>query len=362
MKIPFLDLKATNSIYQKQFVEVFSQKIESGWYVLGEDVILFEKKFAAYCGVKHCIGVANGLDALILILKAYNFPPHAEILVPANTYIATILAITNVGLRPVLVEPLLDTYLINPKAIEQHITPNTKAILLTHLYGKCCDIQPIRAIADKHGLKIFEDAAQAHGASYLNKKAGSLSDAAGFSFYPSKNLGALGDGGAITTNNDEIAAKIRGLRNYGSSQKYIFDQQGINSRLDEIQAAFLNLKLEKLDEENAYRRYLAKLYLSNIKHSAIVLPPHQTIEDDAWHLFVVRCAQRDQLKAYLAEKGVGTDIHYPVAPHQQKAFEHWNTLHLPITEQIHQEVLSLPLNTALSVQEIEYIIDVINQF
>jgi dTDP-4-amino-4,6-dideoxygalactose transaminase len=336
--------------------------VSSGWYILGENLKQFETEFAQYCGVKHCIGVANGLDALTIILKASEFPANSEIIVPANSYIATILSVSNANLIPIPVEPNLDDYLIDCQAIERSITSKTKAILVTHLYGKCCEMDEIIDLARKYNLQVFEDAAQAHGAFYKGIKAGNLSDGAGFSFYPSKNLGAMGDAGAITTNDDALADKIKALRNYGSSQKYVFDYQGNNSRLDEIQAAILSLKLPNLDIENDYRRKIAKRYLTEIINPKIILPNQDSVDNDAWHLFIIRTEEREKLRLFLSEKGIGTEVHYPVAPHKQLAYKKWQNLSLPITEKIHQQVLSLPLNVALTDIEISYIIRNINQF
>ncbi|WP_310587390.1 DegT/DnrJ/EryC1/StrS family aminotransferase [Flectobacillus longus] len=362
MIIPFLSLQNTNKPYHDDLIRIFAEKLEKGWFILGQELTEFENRFASYCETNFCLGVANGLDALTIILKAYKYPPQSEIIVPANTYIATILAVINAGLKPVLVEPLLDTYLIDSNQLEQAITKKTKAILLTHLYGKCCEMTAIQAVATKYQLQIFEDAAQAHGATYLGIKAGNLGDAAGFSFYPSKNLGALGDGGAITCNDESLAHEYRQLRNYGSSQKYVFDEIGLNSRLDEIQAAFLSLKLQYLDSENVYRQKIARNYLEQINNPSIVLPPSNSIDKDVWHLFVIRTEKRDKLRTYLAQQGIGTDIHYPVPPHKQKALSEFNHLCFPITEKIHQEVLSIPLNPTLQEVEIEYIIEKINYF
>jgi dTDP-4-amino-4,6-dideoxygalactose transaminase len=360
--IPFLDLKLINLEYEESINEVLAKKVSSGWYILGEEVKTFEKSFAHYCETKHCIGVANGLDALVLLLKASDFPKGSEILVPSNTYIATILGISLAGLTPVLVEPDINTYLIDPEKIEEKITSNTKAILVVHLYGKCCEMEPINEIAQKNNLKVFEDAAQSHGAIYQNKKAGNLSDGAGFSFYPTKNLGAMGDAGAITTNDDNLASRIRALRNYGSGEKYIFDAQGINSRLDEIQAAILSVKLPHLDSENIIRRSIAKRYLTEIHNPVINLPFSGTVDKDAWHLFVVRTRDRNKFREYLIQNKIGTDIHYPVAPHKQLAYKEWNNDSYPISEKIHQEILSLPLNTTLTEEEVSYIIEKINQY
>ena len=362
MLIPFLSLKATNQIYELQILKIVSEILNKGWYILGERLLQFESEFAKYCGVKHCIGVANGLDALTILLKAAEFPPNSEILVPANSYIATILSVSNANFTPIPIEPLLDNYLIDYQAIKKAITPKTKAIIVTHLYGKCCEMNVINDLAHEHNLKVFEDAAQAHGATYRGRKAGNLSDGAGFSFYPSKNLGAMGDAGAITTNDDAFAERIRALRNYGSNEKYVFDYQGYNSRMDEIQAAILSIKLPNLEADNAYRRQLAERYLTEITNPKIMLPPSDSIENDAWHLFVIRVKNRDKFRLFMSEKGVGTDVHYPIAPHKQWAYKQWAELDLPITEKIHQEVVSLPLNIALTAEEISYIIQYVNQF
>ena len=362
MLIPFLSLKSTNQIYVPQISKIVSEILNQGWYILGERLLQFESEFAQYCGVKHCIGVANGLDALTILLKSSEFPPNSEILVPANSYIATILSVSNANFTPIPIEPLLDNYLIDYQAIKKAITPKTKAILVTHLYGKCCEMNVINELAHEHNLKVFEDAAQAHGATYRGRKAGNLSDGAGFSFYPSKNLGAMGDAGAITTNDDAFAERIRAMRNYGSNAKYVFDYQGYNSRMDEIQAAILSIKLPNLEADNLYRRQLAERYLTEITNPKIMLPPSDSIENDAWHLFVIRVKDRDKFRLFMSEKGVGTDVHYPIAPHKQLAYKEWIELYLPITEKIHQEVVSLPLNNALTAQEISYIIQYVNQF
>ena len=362
MKISFLSLKAINQVYESEIVKIVSEILQQGWYILGERLNQFEVEFAQYCGTKHCIGVANGLDALTILLKASEFPPNSEIIVPANSYIATILAVSNANLIPVPVDPILDNYLIDCQAIEKAITPKTKAILVTHLYGKCCEMNAINDFARKHNLKVFEDAAQAHGATYEDKKAGNLSDGAGFSFYPSKNLGAMGDAGAITTNDNDLAERIRALRNYGSTEKYVFNYQGYNSRMDEIQAAILSIKLPNLDIENDYRKRIAERYLTEIKNPKIILPPSDTINNDVWHLFVIRVEERDKCRLFLSEKGIETTIHYPIAPHKQLAYKEWEMLFLPITEKIHQEVVSLPLNIALTASEISYIIDWVNKY
>ncbi|MDZ7900392.1 MAG: DegT/DnrJ/EryC1/StrS family aminotransferase [Arcicella sp.] len=362
MKIPFLSLKATNQVYEEQITQAVTAVVASGWYILGERLKQFEEDFAKYCDVKHCIGVANGLDALTILLKASDFPADSEIIVPANSYIATMLAVSNANLTPVPVEPCLDTYLIDYQLIEKSITIKTKAILVTHLYGKCCDMDEINAIAQKHNLKVFEDAAQAHRATYNGKKAGNLSDGASFSFYPSKNLGAMGDAGAITTNDDTLAERIKALRNYGSFQKYVFDYQGYNSRLSEMQAAILSVKLPYLASENTIRQNIAKRYLVEIQNPKIILPPAETVDNDVWHLFVVRVDERDNFRKYLSENGIGTDVHYPIAPHKQLAYLDWANLQLPKTEKIHETVVSLPLNATLTPEEVSYIIKIVNEY
>ncbi len=361
-KIPFLDLKLVNKPYEKEINAALKSVVTSGWFVLGEEVKKFEKSFAEFCGVKHCIGVANGLDALVLLLKASNFPPDSEIIVSSNTYIASILAITLAGYKPILVEPDLETYLIDPAKIEEKISRNTKAILVVHLYGKCCEMEPVSKVAQRYDLKVFEDAAQSHGAMYQGKRAGNLGDGAGFSFYPTKNLGAMGDAGAITTNDDVLAERLRATRNYGSGKKYVFDYQGLNSRLDELQAVILNIKLPHLESENFIRQKIANRYLSELRNTKIILPPANTINQDAWHLFVVRVEDRDKFRKYLHENGIGSDVHYPIAPHKQLAFREWNNRTFAIAEQIHEEVVSIPLNVVLSENEVSYIIEKINNY
>lgn len=362
--IPFLDLKKYNDRFTDQINEAVKKVIDNGWYILGEEVNNFEKEFSSYCGVKHCISVANGLDALHLILKAYEFEPDDEVIVPANTFIATMLAVKSNGLNPILVEPDDRTFNLDPFLIEKSITSKTKAIIAVHLYGQIANMDEIKAIASKYGLKVIEDAAQSHGAMYHGKKSGNLGDAAGFSFYPGKNLGALGDGGAITTNDDTLADKIRAYRNYGSIQKYVHTYLGINSRLDEIQAAILRVKLQHLDADNARRRAVAKLYLENIDNDLVNLPFPQNDSElsHVWHLFVIRSRYRDQLKTYLYENGVETHIHYPIPPHRQAAFQEWNQYSYPITERIHEEVLSLPISPVIADEQIEKVVHVINNF
>lgn len=360
--IPFLDLKRLNESHQCRIVDVTQRVVDSGWYILGREVERFEQAFAAYCGTRHCVGVANGLDALTLVLKAWNYPPGSEVIVPANAYIASVLSVTLAGLVPVWAEPDPRTYLLDPLRIEQAVTARTRAILPVHLYGRCCDMSTINDIAARHGLTVLEDAAQAHGAVYGSKQAGNLGNAAGWSFYPTKNLGALGDAGAITTNDDALADRLRALRNYGSVQKYVNDQVGHNSRLDEFQAAILAAKLPFLNAENERRRSLARLYLTGIANPDVLLPPADQIGQDVWHLFVVRHPRRDALRAYLRERGIATDVHYPIPPHRQQAYASENHRSLPISEQVHREVVSLPLNPILTDNEARYVIETINAF
>jgi dTDP-4-amino-4,6-dideoxygalactose transaminase len=360
--IPFLDLKQINAPHEEAIREALLKVLESGWYVLGKELQLFEEQFAAYCGSDCCVGVANGLDALQLTLQAYDFPPESEIMIPANTYIASILSVSFLKLKPVWIEPDPTTMLIDPDLIEQKITPKTRAILPVHLYGRSCDMTAIRSVAHRYGLKVITDSAQAHGARHRGQKSAILGDASAFSFYPTKNLGALGDAGAVVTSDRALAEKIRYLRNYGSMQKYINTYQGINSRLDEMQAAVLNAKLPHLDAENAYRRQIAHRYLQGITLPDLTLPPADQVEEDVWHLFVVRHPRRDALVNYLTDKGIQTNVHYPLPIHKQEAYREYNQLSLPLTEQIHREVVSLPLNTALTSEQTEYIIRTINQF
>ena len=360
--IPFLDLARINEPHQDRIRQAMERVLQSGWFVLGQEVEAFERQFADYCQTKHCIGVANGLDALTLVLKAWAFRAGSEVLVASNAYIASVLSITHAGFTPVFVEPDPHTQLIDPTRIEQAISPKTKAILTVHLYGRCCDMDPIHALAKRYNLRVLEDAAQAHGAVYKQQRAGNAGDAAAWSFYPSKNLGALGDAGAITTNDDALAEQLRALRNYGSAQKYVNDYIGHNSRLDELQAAILLAKLPFLADENNRRKALARMYLTGLQLPDLTLPPADQVEQDVWHLFVVRYPQRDSLRDYLHERGIGTDVHYPTPPHQQRAYANMSHLLLPIAEQLHREVLSLPLNPTLTNSEVLYIIDIINQF
>jgi len=357
--IKFLDLKKVNDAHGEEISAAIQRVLDSGWYLLGEEVSSFEREFADYCGTKHCLGVANGLDALILILMAYRELGVMEegdgVIVPANTYIASILAISRAGLKPILVEPDERTYNIDPNLVEAAITEKTKAIMAVHLYGQCADMDRICAIAKKHGLKVIEDAAQAHGATYRGVKTGALGDAAGFSFYPGKNLGALGDGGAVTTHDGQLAEVITALRNYGSHEKYHNKYKGMNSRLDEIQAAVLRVKLKTLDEDTEKRRKVAEAYLSGLDYalgcksqsSGLILPYVADYGTPAWHLFVVRTSKRDELAEHLKEEGIQTVIHYPVPPHRQPAYPELGGQSFPLTEAIHREVLSLPISPCL---------------
>ena len=364
--IPFLDLKEINLRNKQAFLDVVEEVLESGWFILGDKVKKFENEFAQYCGTKYCIGVANGLDALILILEAYKelgvLQEGDEVIVPANTYIASIIAISKARLVPVLVEPNLDDYLIDITQIEKAITHRTKAILPVHLYGQLCNMPVINAIAKKHNLKVIEDSAQSHGATLESKRSGNLGDASGFSFYPGKNLGALGDGGAITTNDEALATTLFALRNYGSHVKYQHLYIGINSRLDEIQAGFLSIKLKQLDADNARRKEIADQYLSGIKNPLIVLPILHNKEAHVWHLFVVRVSDRANFQDYLQQNNIQTVIHYPVAPHKQEAYKKLVTEELPITEVIHQTVISLPISSIITINESLKIIEIVNKY
>ncbi|MBE6391584.1 MAG: DegT/DnrJ/EryC1/StrS family aminotransferase [Lentisphaerae bacterium] len=360
--IKFLDLHKINERFRTEIDSKIKQVLDSGWYLLGEQDKTFEKHFAEYCGVKHCIGCANGLDALTLIIRAYGFGAGDEIIVPANTYIASILAISENGCTPVLVEPESGTFNIDPDLIEEKITSNTKAILVVHLYGQAVRMDKIRALAAKYDLKIIEDSAQAHGAIYQGKRTGSLGDASGFSFYPGKNLGCMGDGGAVTTNDDELAARVRAIANYGSEKKYHNMFKGMNSRLDEIQAAILDVKLKYLDADNARRREIARYYRDNIKNPEIILPQTYDEASHVWHVFVVRVKNRENFQQYLADNGVQSLIHYPIPPHKQGAYREWNELSFPVTEMIHQEVVSLPISPVMTDDEVEKVAAVINKF
>ena len=364
--IPFLDLKQINAQYRAELIEACTKVIDGGWYIQGNECKEFDIEFAQYCGAKYAIGVANGLDALILILRAYKemgiINDGDEVIVPSNTYIASILAISQNNLVPVLVEPDINTYLIDPSKIEEKITSKTKAILPVHLYGQTCEMDEINKIAKKYNLKVIEDSAQSHGAYYKTKRSGNLGDASGFSFYPGKNLGALGDGGAVTTNDEELANTIKALGNYGSHKKYENLYKGTNSRLDEIQSAMLRIKLRYLDDEVNKRRAIANYYLENIKNENIILPTLRAEDNHVWHLFVIRTKNRYELQKHLLDNGIQTLIHYPLAPHKQEAYKEWNNEEYLISEQIHDEVLSLPISGVLSFEDTKKVIKIINEF
>lgn len=361
MKVPFLDLKATYLELKEELDEAYHRVMESGWYVLGSEVEAFEAEFASYCGARHCIGVGNGLDALHLILRAMDIGPGDEVIVPANTYIATWLAVSYSGAKPVPVEPDEKTYNINPALIESVITEKTKAILPVHLYGQPADMDSVLEVARKYGLRVIEDAAQAHGAKYKRKRVGSLGDAAGFSFYPGKNLGAMGDGGAVTTKDDMLAEKVRILRNYGSKVKYQNEVKGYNTRLDELQASLLRVKLRKLDEWNARRQVVAEHYLCALEStSEFVLPVVPEWTDPAWHLFVVRHLKRSALQAWLKDCGIGTLIHYPIPPHASAAYaEEFAGVRLPLSEQLGRTVLSLPIGPHLRIDHAAQVVEMV---
>ena len=373
MGIKFLDLHKINERFRGEMDVATKRVLDSGWYLLGNEIERFETIFSSYCGVKHCIGVANGLDALKLIIRAYGFGVGDEIIVPANTYIASILAISDNGCTPVLVEPKWETRLIDEDLIEQAITPRTKAIMVVHLYGRVMNMTKVWAIAKKYGLRVIEDSAQAHGAMFNGRRTGNLGDASGFSFYPGKNLGCLGDGGAVTTNDDDLAAKVRALRNYGSDVKYHFPYRGTNSRLDEIQAAWLDVKLPHLDADNIRRAEIAARYCAEINNAFIELPRLPPVQlatlnsqlstlSHVWHVFAVTCPKRDEFQKYLADRGVQTVIHYPIPPHKQLCYAEWNDRSYPITERIHREILSLPISPVLTDEEVGEVIAAVNRF
>lgn len=365
--IPFLDLKSINLRDKELFVNACSEVIDSGWFIRGEQVSSFEKKFADYCGADFCVGVANGLDALVLIFEGYKIKGDLqdgdEVIVPSNTYIASILAITRAGLKPVLVEPDPKTFNLDPREIERSISERTKAILHVHLYGQLSHAQEVQEICHEHGLKFIEDAAQAHGATWSGKKSGNMGDAAGFSFYPGKNLGALGDGGAITSSDNELMEIVRAIANYGSHKKYEHIYKGTNSRLDEIQAAMLSLKLEQLDRDNEHRRKIAERYDNEINNELIVLPklPAQR-EAHVWHIYATRCLERDRFMEHMNKEGVQTLIHYPIPPHQQGAYSEWAGTSFPLAEEIHAQELSLPIGPTMSKEHVDQVIQAVNIF
>lgn len=365
--IKFLDLQKINAQYETEINQAIKEVVNSGWYILGKSVTEFEQNFATYSGAKHCIGVANGLDALVLILQGYielgRLKKGDEVIVPANTFIATILAVSKVGCVPVLVEPNEASFLLSADNMEAHISAKTGAIMPVHLYGQLADMSAINALAKKHNLLVIEDAAQAHGAKDNGQIAGSCADAAGFSFYPGKNLGALGDGGAITTNDDDLAAIVRVLRNYGSEKKYHNKVIGINSRLDELQAAILDVKLVHLDKDTEQRRQIAKRYSTEITNPNIQLPEWDLEKlNHVFHLYVIRCTNRTKLQAYLNQNEIQTIVHYPIPPHKQVAYKEWNDLSFPLTEQIHEEVLSLPISPVMTEEEVTKVIKTLNTY
>ena len=360
--IKFLDLEKVNNRFRDEIDSRISRILDKGWYLQGEENETFSNNFAKYCGTKYCIGVANGLDALNLIIKAFDFGLGDEIIVPANTYIATILAISQNGCTPVLVEPDINTYNINPDLIEEKITDKTKAIIIVHLYGQAVQMEKIWDLAKKYNLKVIEDSAQAHGAFYKSKRVGNLSDASAFSFYPGKNLGCMGDGGCVTTNNEELAAKIKAIANYGSDRKYHHIYKGINSRLDEIQAAVLDVKLKYLDKDNEKRREVSKYYRDNIQNPKIILPKVYNENSHVWHIFAVRTQERDKFQKYLQDNDIQTIIHYPTPPHKQGAYKEWNNLSFPISEEIHKTIISLPISPVMTIEEIKKVVEVINEY
>lgn len=364
--IKFLDLQKITQKYSEEIHEAVNRVIDSGWYLQGKENEKFEANYAAYIGTKYAIGCANGLDALIWIFRAYVemgvMALGDEVIVPANTYIASILAITENGLKPVLIEPSIETYQIDDKKIEKAITGRTKAILIVHLYGQCAYTDRIGELCRKYGLKLIEDNAQAHGCKFGTQKTGSLGDAAGHSFYPGKNLGAFGDAGAVTTNDGELAKVVRTVANYGSQKKYVFKYCGRNSRLDEIQAAVLDVKLKYLDEDVALRKQIAKYYIDNIKNPEIITPTVRNWDAHVFHIFTIRCKHRNELQMFLADNGVQTIIHYPTPPHKQECYREWNNLSFPITEQIHNEELSLPISPMIKMEEVRKVVDILNEW
>lgn len=364
--IQFLDLKSINQQYQEELKEACSRVIESGWYIQGKELENFEKEFAAYCGTKYAVGVANGLDALILVLRAWKelgkLQDGDEVIVQANTYIASVLAITNNNLVPVLVEPDENTFNLSAETLEQYITPRTKAILPVHLYGQISDMKGIMAVAEKHDLLVLEDSAQAHGAEMDGKRTGNWGHAAGFSFYPGKNLGALGDAGIVTTNDEELYQVLKALGNYGSHKKYQNEYQGTNSRLDEIQAAMLSVKLKHLPGETEIRQNIAQKYLAEINNSLVILPQNNVVKEHVWHLFVIRTEHRYELIRHLEREGISTLVHYPIPPHKQNAYKEFNHLSLPVTEKIHDQVLSLPISAVMSDEEAQAVVEAVNRF
>lgn len=364
--VKFLDLKKINNRHAKEIEGAVSEVLNSGWYLKGKKTEEFEKSYASFIGCRHAIGCGNGLDALTLIFKGYIelgvMHSGDEVIVPANTYIASILAVSRAGLKPVLVEPNINTLQIDPELIEQAVTEKTKAIMIVHLYGRCAYNDKIKDICQRYGLKLIEDNAQAHGATYRGKLTGSLGDAAGHSFYPGKNLGALGDAGAVTTNDEALALMVRNLGNYGSEKKYVFNYQGLNSRIDELQAAVLNEKLKFLNKDNSKRREIAERYLAGIYNPLVDMPKLTDFETNVFHIFPIFSEYRDRLQEYLRDNGVETLIHYPIPPHKQLCYPEWNHIYLPVTEKIHNTELSLPISPVMTEEEVERVIFLINKF
>lgn len=364
--IPFLNLQRINARHREELLEAVTRVLDSGWYVRGQELRRFETLFSQYCGVAHTVGVGNGYDALRLIFRAYLerglMAPGDEVIVPANTYIATILAVSENGLAPVLVEPDPATFNLDAARVEGRITPRTRVILIVHLYGQIAYSAQLQAIADRRRLKIVEDAAQCHGAVYEGRRSGSLGDAAAFSFYPTKNLGALGDAGAVTTNDAEMAQVVRTLGSYGESSKYVSLHKGVNSRLDEVQAAILSVKLKYLDRENERRRWIARYYLDHITNPALALPAVAVPESHVWHLFVVRTRNRERLRQHLERRGVDTMVHYPIPPHRQQAYREWTGESFPVTEEIHATVLSLPVDITMSDEDVRAVVAACNAY
>lgn len=363
--VDFLNLKTINLLHKEEIAEAVERVTTSGWFIRGEATRTFETQYARFIGTDHCVGCGNGLDALTLLFMAYKemglMADGDEVIVPANTYIASILAVTRCRLKPVLVEPDIQTLQIDPQKIEDALTPRTRAVLIVHLYGKCAYTPEIGNICRKHNLQLVEDNAQAHGCCFGGKRTGSFGDGA-HSFYPTKNLGALGDAGAITTDNAQLADMVRALGNYGSNRKYVFNHCGINSRLDEIQAAVLSVKLQYIDRENAQRMANARFYYDHISNPKIQLLPRTFLQNNVFHIFPVLCERRDELKLHLQDRGISTDVHYPIPPHQQLCYKQWASLSLPITERIHKNILSLPINQTLSQEDLTYVAEALNEF
>lgn len=364
--VKFLDIQRITASFEPQLSTEVQRVVSSGWYLLGEEVAKFEKSFAEYCDSTHCVGVANGLDALTLILMAWReirgWCDGDEVIVPANTYIASILAVSRAGLTPVLCEPCAGDALINVAEVDKLVTPRTRAIMVVHLYGQVCEMDAVRSLARQHGLLVVEDCAQAHGALYKGTRVGALGDAAAFSFYPGKNLGALGDGGAVVTGDRLLARTVRMLANYGSRQKYVNQYKGINSRLDELQAAVLCVKLSRLDADNDRRRQIARRYIRQMNNPLVQMPEVHSWLGHVFHVFTVRCQHRDALQKHLAEQGIQTLIHYPIPPHRQEAYREWSHLSFPVTERIHSEILSLPISPVMTDDEVQCVIDAVNGF